>query len=189
MENTFNFQDVDGVPLFPWQKEMGDDFRSHIGNNGGTGTYTCVAAPNSGKTLASAHCMKLAKDNFGIKRFIVVVPSVLIKDGWPEDLSAFGLTLSTQITNDRLVRKKMDPDLDGFVLTYQQIAHFPDLYRTFVHDQETMVGFDECHHMGSNLSWGAACSTAFEFATIKLCLSGTPFRSDGQEIPFLEYEK
>ena len=66
---------------------------------------------------------------------------------------------------------------------------FPELYRKLVHDESTMVIFDECHHMGSNLSWGAGCSVAFEFAAIKLCLSGTPFRSDGQEIPFLEYTK
>ena len=184
-----NLVEKNGVLLMNWQAQMGDQFTQNISDKGGNGTYTCVAAPNSGKTIAAAHCMKLAQDNFETKRYIVVVPSVLIKDGWPEDLSIFGLALSKNITNDQLVRLKIDPDLDGFVVTYQQVGMFPELYRRLVHDQNSMVVFDEVHHLGSNLSWGAACSNAFEFASIKLCLSGTPFRSDGQEIPFLEYEQ
>ena len=52
-----------------------------------------------------------------------------------------------------------------------------------------MVTFDEFHHMAENLSWGEACQEAFEHANIKLSLSATPYRVDGQKIPFQEYEQ
>ena len=87
-----------------------------------------------------------------------------------------------------MARKKVDPALDGFVITYQQVAAFPELYRKIVHDYNAMISLDEFHHLGRNLSWGAACSTAFQFAQIRLCLSGTPVRTDGQAIPFVEYQ-
>ena len=51
-----------------------------------------------------------------------------------------------------------------------------------------MVVFDEVHHAGEQASWGAALSRAFEAAAFRLCLSGTPFRSDGTAIPFVTYE-
>ena len=38
-------------------------------------------------------------------------------------------------------------------------------------------------------SWGEACLEAFEPATRRLALTGTPFRSDTNPIPFVTYEE
>ena len=46
---------------------------------------------------------------------------------------------------------------------------------------------DEIHHAGDDRSWGAAVREAFDPAARRLSLSGTPFRSDDAEIPFVEY--
>ncbi|MDQ4137269.1 MAG: ATP-dependent helicase, partial [Actinomycetota bacterium] len=43
------------------------------------------------------------------------------------------------------------------------------------------------HHGGDALSWGDAIREAFEPATRRLCLTGTPFRSDTAPIPFVRY--
>ncbi len=45
------------------------------------------------------------------------------------------------------------------------------------------------HHGGDALSWGDAVREAFEDATRRLALTGTPFRSDTAAIPFVEYER
>ena len=46
---------------------------------------------------------------------------------------------------------------------------------------------DEIHHGGDALSWGDAIREAFEPATRRLALTGTPFRSDTSPIPFVTY--
>ena len=47
---------------------------------------------------------------------------------------------------------------------------------------------DEIHHAGDARSWGEAVREAFEPATRRLALAGTPFRSDANPIPFVRYE-
>ena len=54
-------------------------------------------------------------------------------------------------------------------------------------DARTLVILDEVHHGGDALSWGDALREAYERATRRLLLSGTPFRSDTAPIPFVEY--
>ena len=56
-------------------------------------------------------------------------------------------------------------------------------------DLHTGVGerADAVHHAGDEPSWGEGVIAAFEPAARRLCLSGTPFRSDTAAIPFLRY--
>ncbi len=51
----------------------------------------------------------------------------------------------------------------------------------------TLVIFDEIHHAGDALSWGDAVKEAFDPARRRLALTGTPFRSDANPIPFVTY--
>ena len=184
------FINRDGVPLYKHQADVGDEFENHFKENGGKGTFTIVIPPNGGKTLASVYCMHLARKHFSIDTFIVAAPSLLIRNDWPKEATIFDVKLSKEVSNRSIVQRKFSDDqLDGFAVTYQSIAKFPELYRKLAHDQNTCVVFDEIHHLGENLSWGEGCLEAFEYADIKICLSGTPFRTDGQTIPFLEYEQ
>jgi superfamily II DNA or RNA helicase len=50
------------------------------------------------------------------------------------------------------------------------------------------VILDEIHHGGDSKSWGDGIREAFEPATRRLSLTGTPFRSDSSPIPFVRYE-
>jgi superfamily II DNA or RNA helicase len=49
------------------------------------------------------------------------------------------------------------------------------------------VIFDEIHHAGDALSWGEAVRESFEPARRRMGLTGTPFRSDANPIPFVTY--
>ncbi len=55
-------------------------------------------------------------------------------------------------------------------------------------NRKTLVVFDEIHHGGDAKSWGDAIREAFDDATRRLALTGTPFRSDDSAIPFVTYE-
>ena len=72
-------------------------------------------------------------------------------------------------------------------LTYAQVASKPALHRTRTESAPTLVILDEIHHGGDALSWGDAIREAFEPATRRLALTGTPFRSDTSPIPFVTY--
>jgi hypothetical protein len=52
-----------------------------------------------------------------------------------------------------------------------------------------MVILDEIHHAGDSRTWGDGVKSAFEPAVRRLMLTGTPFRSDENPIPFVTYER
>ncbi|MCB0964375.1 MAG: hypothetical protein KDA98_13935, partial [Acidimicrobiales bacterium] len=49
------------------------------------------------------------------------------------------------------------------------------------------VIFDEIHHAADERAWGDSVRRAFEPSVRRLAISGTPFRSDTQAIPFIRY--
>ena len=66
---------------------------------------TVTAATNSGKSgwgLTSRH----ATEEFGIEKFVIVVPTTLVQSGWPKEVLPFGINLTSQATNARLVGLK-----------------------------------------------------------------------------------
>ena len=188
MTNLVKFVEEYGVPVYEWQRDFGNAFVNRITKSGGKGTFLCTAATNSGKTYGAGLCMRHAKEKFGFKKFVIVTPTSIVQSGWPADVLPFGINLTSQASNKRLVGLKTDPFLDGFVVTFQQVQCNRLIFRKIMEETDTMVTFDEFHHMGKELSWGTACQAAFQHANIKLSLSATPYRTDGQAIPFQEYE-
>ncbi|HEY9339098.1 MAG TPA: ATP-dependent helicase, partial [Kribbella sp.] len=69
------------------------------------------------------------------------------------------------------------------------IAVNPLAFRVRTERFKTLVILDEVHHGGDALSWRDGVREAFEPATRRLCLTGTPFRSDDNPIPFVTYEE
>src|SRR4029077_8341671 len=78
-------------------------------------------------------------------------------------------------------------DFAGVAVTYAQVAAHPALHRQRTENRRTLVIFDEIHHAGDALSWGDAVKEAFDPARRRLALTGTPFRSDPNPIPFVTY--
>jgi len=74
------------------------------------------------------------------------------------------------------------------VVTYAQVAAHPVLHRARTETRRTLVILDEVHHAGDAKSWGAAVRESFEPAVRRVALTGTPFRSDDNPIPFVTYE-
>ncbi|MGO9972877.1 MAG: DEAD/DEAH box helicase [Solirubrobacteraceae bacterium] len=161
--------------LRPWQEE----FLRRYGAARGT-DFLLVATPGAGKTLAACVAARAA----GGAQVIVVCPTVSLRAQWADGADLVGLHLDPRWRNaDGAWR----PDIDGVVVTYQQVASAPDLLAHHL-QRPTFVILDEIHHAGEQGSWGAALRTAFERAHRRLALSGTPFRSDARAIPFVRYD-
>ena len=178
-----------GIDLREWQQNQCEAFTKKMEGAGGSGIFTVVAAPNSGKTFAAATNMAIARSQFGIEQFFYTSPNRLIRDQVIPDFEMFDIRLTSDVTNRKLLRFRLDPELDGVSCTYAMVSKIPDLYRKYCSDKPSMLVADEFHHLGSELTWGSAFKHAFEFCKIKMLMSGTAFRSDGNTLPFVEFEE
>ncbi|HWE55074.1 MAG TPA: DEAD/DEAH box helicase [Acidimicrobiales bacterium] len=167
------------IRLRPWQKEA-----LELTSASDRPDFLAVATPGAGKTTfaltAAVHRLAAAD---GPRRLIVVAPTAHLKRQWAAAALSFGVHLDHQWTP---ADGPLPSDMHGVVTTYQQVAACAPLLARFA--QGSMVIFDEIHHAGDDRAWGSAVRVAFGEASYRLSLSGTPFRSDTQSIPFLRYE-
>lgn len=147
--------------------------------------FLAVATPGAGKTTFA---LRVAAELIGrgiIDAVTVVAPTEHLKTQWADAAGRVGIHLDPRFSNAVAATSS---DYDGVALTYAQVASRPDLHRHRTERSRTLVILDEIHHGGDAKSWGDAIRAAFEPAVRRLALTGTPFRSDTNPIPFVRYE-
>jgi superfamily II DNA or RNA helicase len=148
--------------------------------------FLVTATPGAGKTtfaLALAHLLLAQRV---VDRVIVVCPTDHLRSQWADAAHASGLPLDAALSN---ATGPVRADMRGYVTTYAQVAAKPALHAARTSARRSLVILDEVHHAGDGLTWGDAVAAAFELATRRLCLTGTPFRTRPDErIPFVRYE-
>jgi len=162
--------------LRPWQRDALDAYQASSQPN-----FLAVATPGAGKTTFALTAARLSLADLG-GRLVVVAPTKHLKHQWAEAAERFELYLDT----DWSPQHRLPPDLHGIVTTYQQIATSANEVAAI--SAGGMAILDEVHHAGDDLAWGDGVLTALSPAKRRLCLSGTPFRSDTAAIPFLRYQ-
>jgi len=119
-----------------------------------------------------------------VRRVVVVGPTTHICRQWALDAARYGIDLEPNRPN---ADGPETPDFHGVAVTYQTVAAGPALHEAAAR-RPTLVIADEPHHMGEQASWGTSARKAFSGATFRLLLSGTPFRSDNEAIPWVRYD-
>ena len=114
----------------------------------------------------------------------IVTPTEHLKHQWAQAAARFGIAIDSAYRN---AQGRAGADFAGVAVTYAQVAAHPALHRQRTENRRTLVIFDEIHHAGDALSWGDAVKEAFDPARRRLALTGTPFRSDANPIPFVTY--
>ncbi len=147
--------------------------------------FMAVATPGAGKTTFALRIASELMSRRIINRIIVVTPTDHLTKQWAQAATGHGLNLDSNFTSNKSSAK----GFDGITLTYAGVASNPLRLRVRVDSYKTLVILDEIHHAGDALSWGDAVSEAFGSATKRIALTGTPFRSDVNPIPFVKYEK
>lgn len=149
-------------------------------------SFLVTATPGAGKTRFALAAARDLLDAGTISQVIVVCPTSHLRTQWAQAANEhYGIHLDSTFTNGVGALAK---DFHGPVVTYQAVAQAAGLYRMLCGRKSTLVILDEIHHAGDTLSWGSAMNTAFEVAERRLLLSGTPFRSDNNPIPFVTYK-
>ncbi|MGK4581054.1 DEAD/DEAH box helicase [Kitasatospora sp. HPMI-4] len=145
--------------------------------------FLAVATPGAGKTTFALTLASYLLHNHLVQQVTVVAPTEHLKKQWAEAAARIGIKLDPAYSSGPLSK-----EYDGIVVTYAGVGVNPMLHRNRTEARKTLVIMDEIHHAGDSKSWGEACSEAFEPATRRLALTGTPFRSDTNPIPFVQYE-
>ncbi len=146
--------------------------------------FLAVATPGSGKTAFALRVAGEMLADGAIEQITVVVPTEHLKTQWAQAAAGMGIALDPKFSNSAA---HTSSEYHGVVVTYAQVASHPTRHRVRTENRRTLVVFDEIHHGGDAKSWGDAIREAFDDATRRLALTGTPFRSDDAAIPFVTY--
>lgn len=167
-------------PLRSWQTEALGILESHQGKS-----FLASATPAAGKTTFGLRVAHHMLSTGRVSRVVVVGPTTHICRQWALDAARYGIDLEPNRPNSD---GPETTDFHGVAVTYQTVAAGPATHAR-ASRRPTLVIADEPHHMGDQASWGMSAMEAFGQATFRLLLSGTPFRSDNEAIPWVHYDE
>ncbi|MFQ6397305.1 DEAD/DEAH box helicase [Nocardia sp. KC 131] len=147
--------------------------------------FLAVATPGAGKTTFALRVAAELLADRTVDQITVVAPTEHLKHQWSQAANRVGIALDSRFSN---ATGGTSGDYHGVVVTYAQVASHPSRHRVRTENRKTLVILDEIHHAGDAKTWGDAAAEAYGDATRRLALTGTPFRSDDSQIPFITYE-
>ena len=148
--------------------------------------FLAVATPGAGKTTFALRIAAELLADDTVEAVTVVAPTEHLKAQWASAASRVGIHLDPTFRNADV---HSAADFHGAVVTYAQVGMAPQVHRRRTMTRRTLVILDEIHHAGDSRSWGDGIYAAFEPAVRRLALTGTPFRTDENPIPFVRYER
>ncbi|NJQ08056.1 DEAD/DEAH box helicase [Streptomyces lonarensis] len=177
-------------PAFPGRAPWGTANKLRAWQEAAMGSYIeqqpqdflAVATPGAGKTTFALTLASWLLHHHVVQQVTVVAPTEHLKKQWAEAAARIGIRLDPEYSAGPLHKS-----YQGVAVTYAGVGVRPMLHRNRCEQRKTLVILDEIHHAGDSRSWGEACLEAFEPATRRLALTGTPFRSDTNPIPFVTY--
>ncbi len=168
-------------PLRAWQRRALVRFLSSTAVD-----FTAVATPGAGKTTFALRAAAHLLADRAVDAVTVVTPTEHLKNQWAAAAERVGVRLDPSFRNADV---HTAADLHGVVVTYAQVGAAPKVHARRTLARRTLVILDEIHHAGHSRTWGDGVATAFAAAERRLMLTGTPFRSDDNPIPFVTYER
>lgn len=172
---------ITAPPLRSWQRKA---LVQYLAAN--PRDFLAVATPGAGKTTFALRVAAELLAERVVDTVTVVTPTDHLKTQWAHVAARMGLQLDPTFRN---AEGRTSSDFSGIVVTYAQVGADPGVHRRRTLARPTLVILDELHHAGDSRSWGDGTRIAFEDATRRLALTGTPFRSDTNPIPFVRYER
>ena len=162
-----------------WQQGAFEVVRTHPHTG-----FLASATPAAGKTTFGLRVAHEMLSSGRVRRVVIIGPTTHICRQWALDAARYGIDLEPNRPN---ADGPETSDFHGVAVTYQTVAAGPALHQSAAR-RPTLVIADEPHHMGEQASWGKSAKQAFGEATFRLLLSGTPFRSDDEAIPWVRYD-
>lgn len=164
--------------LRAWQQEALDLYLSKEPRD-----FLAVATPGAGKTTFALTIAQSLLEARVVQRVVIVVPTEHLKMQWSMAAASLGMAIDAEFSNS----SPFNNSFDGVAVTYAQVGMKPTKHYQVATAQKSLVILDEIHHAGDAKSWGDGVRLAYAHAERRLALTGTPFRSDDSQIPFVNY--
>ncbi|MEV7623036.1 DEAD/DEAH box helicase [Actinoplanes sp. NPDC089786] len=168
-------------PLRAWQRKALVEYLRRRSPD-----FMAVATPGAGKTTFALRIAAELLADGTVEAVTVVCPTEHLKTQWAVAAARVGIQLDHSFRNADVHSSR---DFHGAVITYAQVGMAPAVHRRRTMTRSTFVILDEIHHAGDSRTWGDGVKNAFDEAERRLMLTGTPFRSDENPIPFVLYER
>ncbi|WP_117208796.1 DEAD/DEAH box helicase [Allorhizocola rhizosphaerae] len=168
-------------PLRAWQRKALFEYLRRRSPD-----FLAVATPGAGKTTFALRIAAELLADGTVDGVTVVAPTEHLKLQWAKAAARVGIQLDANFRNADV---HTSSDFHGVVVTYAQVGMAPQVHLRRTLTRRTLAILDEIHHAGDSRSWGDGVKLAFEQAERRLMLTGTPFRSDENPIPFVTYEQ
>jgi superfamily II DNA or RNA helicase len=146
--------------------------------------FLAVATPGAGKTTFALSVAADLLSRRVVERVTVVAPTEHLKTQWADAAARAGIPIDPSYAGRK---GRTSQDYVGVAVTYAGVAANPLAHRVRTERFKTLVILDEVHHSGDAMAWGEAVRESFEPARMRLALTGTPYRSDDNPIPFVSY--
>ncbi len=169
------------LTLRSWQERAFDAY-----SEAAPRAWLVEATPGAGKTRLALRIAHELLWTHQVERLVVVAHTDYLRRQWARVAHDAGIQLNPNLGADT----PLTADYRGAVVTYQLVVMNSLTFRRLATEVPTLVIFDEIHHAADRPqqpTWGTALRQAFDRTARKLCLSGTPFRSDTDPMPFVTY--
>jgi superfamily II DNA or RNA helicase len=171
------------IKLRNWQQDAQDQVKKRF--NDGEQFFLLQATPGGGKTICALSIFNEIRKRGIVSHLVVLAPSTTMVNQWRQQaLDMLGIELSSSLIYNTM------PDFNryqGMVMTYQAMNENHQSLRIFCEHNSTLVIADEMHHVADGKSWGDSFQNGFENSKHILGLTGTPWASSGQTIPYVKY--
>ena len=153
-------------------------------------TFIVTAFPGSGKTMFAFLWFLIARKKGWVDSMMIIAPTRQICDDWIEKASEeWGLELMGKKPSE--VMNSLNGEFNGRVITYQKLFTFAkrtdakNAFKKEVKDSKIMLVLDEAHHSSEVSDWGNSLQDIFSKCEAVVLLTGTPYRTDNQPMPFV----
>ncbi|MEB3254517.1 MAG: DEAD/DEAH box helicase family protein [Synechococcus sp.] len=166
-----------------WQQQLIQLLRRRLESDSSTAQDLLVfAGPGAGKTFGALLAFQSMQGEGRLQRFLVFCHRTSILEQWQRAAERLGLQLKPWPCN-----AEEAASADGLLLTYQSAGRQPHLLSSTLRTwpaKGVLAIADEAHHLGvdpdnpSAAVWGQTFLDLTQHITLRLGLTGTPFRAD-----------
>lgn len=178
------------APDYSWQGRCVDAILTAVA--AGARDFLVNATPGAGKTQMSVKATTLMMAAGTIDFVVLIAPTGTICEQFADEMIQAGVVMSRRVDGDAFRRMKAEgigERVRGLCMTTAMLMNNADEVAVMTERYKVLFIADEAHHNGTGLDWGDAAIVASQKAVLRLALSGTPYREDDREIPFLHYNE
>jgi len=164
------------------------------------GTLTAVIPPGGGKTIMALAVLDALHKAGRIDAAMVFTPRLGLCAQFELDWKAVRSNFKPKAMPAIVHRENAnigDPKTPSYVTSYQSLCADPVVHARFAkrHTKRLAIVCDEAHYLGQELHGNGETTQAAkilaelgEYASIKIVMTGTPYRADDNPIIFAEYD-